>query len=68
MEIKIDQSFSAALKAKRRYVGYEIEQSYVELANRRIKGFQIFLSQPHLFEESSEYEAMCNFLAGPESE
>lgn len=39
----------AALKAKRYYVGYDIEKKYVDLAERRIKDF-IQLNSPTLFE------------------
>ncbi|MGB9846410.1 MAG: DNA-methyltransferase [Desulfotomaculales bacterium] len=51
------QAAIAALKAKRRFVGYEIEKDYVELAKKRIRGYKFFLSQPHLFEELGEYGA-----------
>lgn len=55
------QAAIAALKAKRRYVGYEIEKNYVELAKKRIRGYKIFLSQPQLFEDFEEYGALADF-------
>ena len=33
------QTALAALKAGRRYVGYDIDDTYVRLADRRIRGF-----------------------------
>jgi site-specific DNA-methyltransferase (adenine-specific) len=39
----------AALKAGRRYVGYEIDEDYVKLAEKRIRAFLADYSHPTLF-------------------
>ena len=44
------QTAIAALKAGRHYVGYEIKEEYVKLAQRRIKDFLIQLKSPTLAE------------------
>jgi DNA modification methylase len=43
------QTALAALKAGRCYVAYEIDDNYVRLAERRIRGFLAELGQPTLF-------------------
>ncbi|MGQ9689669.1 MAG: DNA-methyltransferase [Desulfobaccales bacterium] len=43
------QTALAALKAGRSYVGYEIEEQYVRLAERRIQAFVTEAGQPSLF-------------------
>jgi site-specific DNA-methyltransferase (adenine-specific) len=44
------QTAIASIKTKRHYVGYEIEEKYVKLAERRIKEFLIAHKSPKLFE------------------
>ncbi len=44
------QTAIAALRAGRHYIGYEISQEYVELAEARIKGFLSVLRAPRLFD------------------
>jgi site-specific DNA-methyltransferase (adenine-specific) len=60
------QAAIAALKAKRRYVGYEIDENYVELANRRVCSFKEMFSQLRLFEGPGAYEAMEDCLVNTE--
>jgi site-specific DNA-methyltransferase (adenine-specific) len=43
------QTAIAAIKAGRHYVGYEIDNNYVKLAERRIKEFLITFKSPGLF-------------------
>jgi len=44
------QAAIAAIKTNRHYVGYDISQEYVELAERRIKDFLLEFKSPKLFE------------------
>ena len=44
------QAAIAAIKAKRHYVGYEIEEEYVKLAERRIERFRLSFEAPRLFD------------------
>ncbi|MCX8021675.1 MAG: site-specific DNA-methyltransferase [Syntrophorhabdaceae bacterium] len=44
------QSAIAALKARRHYIGYDINEEYVNLATRRIREFSFVLNAPKLFE------------------
>lgn len=44
------QAAIAAIKTNRHYVGYEIEQSYVKLAEKRIKKFRLELESSKLFD------------------
>jgi len=46
------QTAIAAIKTGRHYVGYDIEEEYVELAKRRIRQFSIEYKSPKLFEFS----------------
>ncbi|MCX7943286.1 MAG: site-specific DNA-methyltransferase [Deltaproteobacteria bacterium] len=43
------QTAIASIKAKRHYVGYEINEEYVKLAERRIKEFSLKFNYPTLF-------------------
>jgi len=43
------QTAIAAIKTGRYYVGYEIEEEYVKLAERRIKEFEMQFKSPKLF-------------------
>ena len=44
------QAAIAAIKTKRHYVGYDISEEYVKLAERRIKEFLLEFKSPKLFE------------------
>jgi len=44
------QAAIAAIKTNRRYVGYDIREEYVRLAERRIKDFLVEFKSPKLFE------------------
>jgi len=44
------QAAIAAIKTRRHYVGYEINEEYVKLAERRIKEFSLAFNAPRLFE------------------
>jgi len=44
------QTAIAAIKTNRHYVGYDIEEEYVKLAERRIKEFLIEFKSPKLFD------------------
>lgn len=44
------QTAIAAIKTRRHYVGYEIEEEYVKLAEKRIREFLIEYKSPKLFE------------------
>ncbi|MBC7334608.1 MAG: site-specific DNA-methyltransferase, partial [Actinobacteria bacterium] len=44
------QAAIAAIKAGRHYVGYDIEEGYVKLAEKRIRDFSLAFSAPKLFE------------------
>lgn len=43
------QAAIAALKSNRHYVGYDIDQTYVQLAEKRIKNFVSTFNSPELF-------------------
>ena len=43
------QAAIAALKANRHYVGYDVSEEYVKLAEKRIKGFLLESKSPRLF-------------------
>ena len=47
------QTAIAAIKTGRYYVGYDIEEEYVKLAERRIREFLIEYKSPKLFEDGS---------------
>jgi len=44
------QTAIAAIKTRRHYVGYEINENYVKLAEKRIKEFSLSFNTPKLFE------------------
>jgi site-specific DNA-methyltransferase (adenine-specific) len=44
------QTAIAAIKTKRHYVGYDISEEYVKLAERRINDFLILFDSPKLFD------------------
>ena len=44
------QSAIAAIKAKRHYIGYDINKEYIKLAERRIRNFLIDSKSPKLFD------------------
>jgi site-specific DNA-methyltransferase (adenine-specific) len=46
------QTAIAAVKTKRHYVGYDINEEYVKLAERRIKEFSLVFNAPKLFESA----------------
>jgi len=46
------QAAIAAIKTDRHYVGYDVSEEYVKLAERRIKEFLLELKSPKLFESS----------------
>jgi len=48
------QTALAALKANRRYVGYEIDDHYVRLAERRIRSFVAELGKTNLFPDKKK--------------
>ncbi len=48
------QTAIAAIKTKRHYIGYEIEEEYVKLAEKRIKEFLVGYKSPKLFEFPGE--------------
>ncbi|MCD6239171.1 MAG: site-specific DNA-methyltransferase [Thermotogae bacterium] len=48
------QAAIAAIKTDRHYVGYDIDETYVKLAERRIKEFLIKYKSPKLFEFMGE--------------
>ncbi|MCK4404042.1 MAG: site-specific DNA-methyltransferase [candidate division Zixibacteria bacterium] len=48
------QTAIAAIKTKRHYVGYDISEEYVKLAERRIKGFLSVFNAPKLFESAEK--------------
>ncbi|MCL0028400.1 site-specific DNA-methyltransferase [Peptococcaceae bacterium] len=48
------QTAIATMKTGRHYVGYEIEEKYVKLAERRIREFLIEYKSPRLFEFTGE--------------
>ncbi len=44
------QTALAAIKSNRHFVGYDVEEQYVELANNRIRSFLINFTSPRLFD------------------
>ena len=62
------QAAIASIKTKRRYVGYDINEEYVKLSERRIRRFTYVQSAPTLFdlmvkeerEEQSRYDSNSN--------
>jgi len=44
------QAAIAAIKTRRHYVGYDINEDYVKLAKKRIKEFSLVFNAPKLFE------------------
>jgi DNA modification methylase len=44
------QTAIAAMKTDRSYIGYEIDEEYVKLAERRIRDFQLELGSVELFD------------------
>jgi len=50
------QAAIAAVKTKRHYVGYDINEEYVKLAEKRIKEFSLEFSSPKLFEFEKKKE------------
>jgi len=48
------QTAIAAVKTRRHYVGYEINEKYVKLAEERIKKFSLTFNAPKLFEFKEE--------------
>lgn len=48
------QTAIAAIKTKRHYVGYEINEEYVKLAEKRIKEFSLTFNIPNLFEKKKD--------------
>jgi site-specific DNA-methyltransferase (adenine-specific) len=47
----------AAIKANRHYVGYDINEEYVKLTERRIEEFLLEFNSPRLFEKKENYAA-----------
>lgn len=48
------QTAIAAIKTKRQYVGYDINEEYVKLAERRIKEFSTVFNAPKLFDSAQK--------------
>ncbi|GFP28181.1 site-specific DNA-methyltransferase (adenine-specific) [Candidatus Hakubella thermalkaliphila] len=48
------QAAIAAIKTRRRYIGYDIKEDYVKLAERRIREFSLASNAPKLFEFKGE--------------
>jgi modification methylase len=44
------QTALAAIKSKRHFVGYDIDEEYVKLTEKRIKNFEVEFNAPRLFE------------------
>jgi site-specific DNA-methyltransferase (adenine-specific) len=44
------QTAIAAIKTNRNYVGYDVNEEYVNLAQRRIKEFVVVFHAPKLFD------------------
>jgi site-specific DNA-methyltransferase (adenine-specific) len=44
------QTAIAAIKTSRHYVGYDINEEYVKLAEKRIKEFSLTYNAPKLYE------------------
>ena len=51
------QAAIAAIKSNRHYVGYDIDEEYVKLAERRIEEFSLEFNSPKLFEKKENYYA-----------
>ena len=51
------QAAIAAIKSNRHYVGYDIDEEYVKLAERRIEEFSLEFNSPKLFEKKENYHA-----------
>ncbi len=49
------QAAIAAIKTNRHYVGYDISEEYVKLAERRIKEFLLEFKSPKLFESGKRF-------------
>lgn len=45
------QAAIAAIKSNRHYVGYDIDEEYVNLAEKRIKEFIIDFKSPKMFDD-----------------
>ncbi|MCK4395998.1 site-specific DNA-methyltransferase [candidate division WOR-3 bacterium] len=50
------QAAIAAVKTKRHYVGYDINEEYIKLAEKRIKEFSVSFNSPKLFEIKDKKE------------
>ena len=50
------QTAIAAIKTNRHYVGYDIEEEYIELSERRIKEFLMEFKAPELFDFTDKEE------------
>ena len=48
------QAAIAAVKTKRHYIGYDIDEQYAKLAERRIRAALIAFKSPTLFEFTNE--------------
>jgi len=48
------QTAIAAVKTKRHYVGYDIDEGYVKLTEKRIREFLIDFNSPKLFDFKNE--------------
>jgi len=46
------QTAIASIKSKRRYIGYDIDENYIKLAEKRIKEFETTFNAPRLFDVS----------------
>lgn len=51
------QSAIAAIKTRRHYVGYDINEEYVKLAEKRIKEFSLDFNAPKLFDFEAKKDA-----------
>ncbi|MFQ6040356.1 MAG: DNA-methyltransferase [Candidatus Poribacteria bacterium] len=51
------QTAIAAIKSNRHYVGYDIDEGYVKLAERRIEEFLLEFKSPRLFEKKENHNA-----------
>ena len=48
------QAAIAAIKTERHYIGYDINEEYVKLANKRIEEFSIIFQSPKLFKSEKQ--------------
>jgi len=55
-QIGSGQTAIAAIKAKQHYVGYEINEKYVKLAEKRIKKFLLSFNVLNLFDLVLKFE------------